>query len=70
MSKRFIARLKRDLKRHGITHDQVAAAASVHRTTVVNTLAGRMKSNNVVTTAQRLIGEKARDIGEQEQSVA
>lgn len=61
MSKRFIARLKAELKRLRITHDQVAAEARVHRTTVVNVLAGRMKSSNVVGAAGRLIAEaKAR----------
>jgi hypothetical protein len=61
VSKRFIARLKRELKLYGITHDQVAAAAIVHRTTVVNTLAGRMRSQNVVGAAERLLAEaKAR----------
>lgn len=57
VSKRFIARLKRELKQHRITHDRVAAAANVHRTTVVNVLAGRMKSQNVVSTAERLLAE-------------
>ena len=57
MSKRFIAQLKRQLKRHRVTHDHVAAAAGVHRTTVVNVLARRMKAQNVVGTAERLLAE-------------
>jgi len=50
--------LKKELKSHGITHDQVATAANVGRTLVVHVLAGRAKSANVVATAKRLIAER------------
>jgi hypothetical protein len=49
--------LKRQLKSRGITHDQVAQAASVGRTLVVHVLAGRAKSQNVVDTVKRLLAE-------------
>jgi len=52
-------RLKRQLRQAGITHDQVAEAAGVGRTTVVHVLAGRGKSENVLAAAKRLLAEKA-----------
>jgi len=64
VSKKKIARLKRELKRYRITHDAVAAACTppVHRTTVVRTLLGDVTSANVTGTAERLVTEaKARD---------
>lgn len=57
VSARSLARLKRDLKRHRITHDAVAAEANVHRTTVVHTLAGRMKSGPILRAAGRLLAD-------------
>lgn len=51
------AKLKRRLRDAGITHDQVAEAAGVGRTTVVHVLAGRGKSQNVIDAAHRLLGE-------------
>jgi hypothetical protein len=47
--------LKRQAKRYGITHDQIAETAHVGRTLVSHVLAGRAKSANVVATARRLI---------------
>lgn len=61
---RSLARLDRERRAHGITLEQVAAAASetttrkrrtVGITTVSNVLAGRTKSANVVATVKRLI---------------
>ncbi len=57
MSHATLTRLKRDLKRRGITQTQVAEAAAVGRTLVVHVLAGRAKSQNVVNTAKRLLAE-------------
>jgi transcriptional regulator with XRE-family HTH domain len=53
-----LQRLKRQLKKQGITHDQVASAANVGRTLVVHVLAGRAKSSNVVATVKRLLADK------------
>jgi transcriptional regulator with XRE-family HTH domain len=53
-----VARLKRQLKRSRITHDQVAARAGVTRTMVVHVLAGRAKSAKVVAAAVGLLAEK------------
>ena len=57
-----LARIARDLKRHGITQDVVAAEAAktsirghVTRSMVSLTLANRTKSANVVATARRLL---------------
>lgn len=55
MSHDSLARLKRKLKRHGITQDEVAREAGVGRTLVVHVLAGRAKSANVVATVKRLL---------------
>ena len=59
-----LARLAADLKRHGITHDRVAAEAartsfkgSVGRTMVGHVLAGRTTSANVVATIRRLLAD-------------
>lgn len=57
MSHITLARLKKQLKVHRITHDQVAQAANVGRTLVVHVLAGRAKSQNVVDTVKRLLAE-------------
>lgn len=57
MSRDTLQRLKRQLKRVGITHERVAAEAGVGRTLVVHVLAGRAKSANVVATVKRLIAE-------------
>lgn len=57
MSHRTLARLKKQLKAHRITHDRVAKAADVGRTLVVHVLAGRAKSQNVIDTAKRLLAE-------------
>jgi transcriptional regulator with XRE-family HTH domain len=54
-----LARLKKQLKARGITHERVAEAAGVGRTLVVHVLAGRAKSANVVATAKRLLIEQA-----------
>ena len=52
-------RLRRQLKRHGVTHDAIAAACvpPVHRTMVSKAVNGRAKSARVVATAQRLLLE-------------
>lgn len=55
-----VAALKFELRGLGITHDQVAEAAGVTRPLVVNVLAGRRTSSNVVATAQRLIARRRR----------
>jgi len=52
-----LADLKAACKRHGITHDAIAAAAGVTRPLVVNVLAARDRSRNVVETASRLVAE-------------
>jgi hypothetical protein len=59
VTKRRLAQIKAALKRHGITHDRVAASARrpVARTTVVHVLAGRVKSRNVLEAAERLLAE-------------
>lgn len=53
-----IPRLKQLLRKHRITHDQVAAEAGVTRTCVVHILSGRKKSANVVGAALRLLATK------------
>jgi len=50
-----LSRLKRQARRYGITHDQIAEAARVGRTLVSHVLAGRAKSANVIGTTRRLI---------------
>jgi len=57
VSTRTLARLKRDLKRLGITQDRVAAQAGVTRTHVSHVLAGRFTSAPVLDTARRLLAE-------------
>ena len=52
-----LARLKRQLKHHGITQERVAQEAGVTRPLVVNLLAGRTTSANVIAVAKRLIAE-------------
>jgi len=66
VSKKNVARLKRELKRYRITHDAVAAACMppVHRTTVVRALLGDIKSANVTGTAERLVAEAKTLAGE------
>ena len=54
--------LKATCKRHGITHDYIAAEAHVTRPMVVNVFAGRVRSRNVVTTAERLVAEAERKL--------
>lgn len=54
-----LARLKRRLKRLGITHDRIAAAAEVHRTMVVKVLSGHAKSAKVLDAAKRMVEEVA-----------
>lgn len=58
-----LLRLKRTLKRVGVTQTQVAHAAGVSRTMVVHTLAGRTTSRKVLDTARRLIAEARPDDG-------
>lgn len=55
MSHLRLSRLKRQLKRAGISHARVAVEAHVGRTLVTHVLAGRAKSKNVVATAERLL---------------
>jgi hypothetical protein len=53
-----LARIERQLKRYGITQDQVGAACEptpVTRTMVCKVFRGRAKSAKVVATAERLI---------------
>ena len=57
VSTRTLARLKRNLKRLGITQDRVAAQAGVTRTHVSHVLAGRFTSAKVLETAGALIAE-------------
>lgn len=61
-----LTRLKRRLQERGIRQVDVAREASktsprgrVGRTMVAHVLAGRTTSANVVSTVQRLLGEKA-----------
>lgn len=61
-----LARFRRRLQERGIRHVDVAREASktsprgrVGRTMVGHVLAGRTVSANVVSTVQRLLGEKA-----------
>jgi transcriptional regulator with XRE-family HTH domain len=51
--------LKEELRRQGITHDQVAAEAGVHRTYVVNVLAGRSTSPPVLAAVGKLLKPSA-----------
>lgn len=57
VSTRTLARLKRHLKRLGITQDRVAAQAGVTRTHVSHVLAGRFTSAPVLDAARGLIAE-------------
>lgn len=55
---RSLARLARQLKRSGITQQDVAAACGVHHTMVCKVLRGAAVSAKVVATAERVILEK------------
>jgi hypothetical protein len=50
-----LLRLRRQLKRHEITHDRIAAELKIGRTAVVHGLRGR--SMRVIDAARRLISE-------------
>jgi transcriptional regulator with XRE-family HTH domain len=54
-------RLKRQLKRAGITQDTLADAAGIGRTAVCHVLAGRATSSNVLATAKRLLAAQTRN---------
>ena len=56
---RTIARLKRQLKKAGIRHQDVAARAIVDRTMVVKVLSGKAKSARVLTVAQEMLTERS-----------
>jgi len=62
VSTRTLARLKKDVKRLGITQDQVAARADVSRTHVSHVLAGRFTSAPVLEAARALIAEAAQPV--------
>ena len=53
-----IARLKRQLKRAGITQDDIAAAAGCTRTYVNHFLNGRRRPKRLRAVAERLLAEK------------
>ena len=57
MSTRKLARLRRELKRCGITHAMVAAAVPVTPSHVSHVLAGRFTSRPVLDAAARLLAE-------------
>lgn len=50
-----LARLRRQLKRQGITQDAIAAEAGVTRTYVVHFMAGRRKAPRVQAAIDRLL---------------
>lgn len=53
-----LARLKRRLKRYGITQEAVAAEAKVTRTMVNKVINGRAKSRPVLWVIERLLAER------------
>jgi transcriptional regulator with XRE-family HTH domain len=68
VSHRTLQRLRKELKKKGITHDVVADAAGVKRTLVTHLLAGRAKSQNVLDTIKRLLAEDAARVDQVKES--
>lgn len=58
VSQRTIAKIKRQLKRAGISQDEVAVAADVTRTMVNHVVNGRAKSRKVIEAIDRLLHER------------
>lgn len=63
MSKQTLARLKRQLKRAGITQDHIAGEANVTRPMVNHVLNGRAKSQKVLAVIESLLVVRERKVG-------
>lgn len=59
VSQRALGRLKRRLKRMGISQDAVADESNVSRPMVNHVLNGRAKSRKVIAACQRLLAGRA-----------